>query len=45
MESKVFSLRIAVDLYDQIKAIAKADDRSVNYIIVKAIEKFIADSK
>ncbi len=40
--TKVFSLRIAVELYDKIAKIAKENDRSVNYTIIKMLESAVS---
>ena len=34
------SFRIPVDLLERIKALADADDRSINYVLVKAAQEY-----
>lgn len=37
-KSKVTGLRMPKALYDRIKAVAKKQDRTVNWVIVRALE-------
>jgi predicted transcriptional regulator len=38
---KVTSILIEIDLHDKLKVIAKKQERSVNFLIVKAIEEIV----
>jgi predicted transcriptional regulator len=42
---KITSILIEVELLDKLKAVAKKTDRSVNYLICKAIDEFIKNQK
>jgi len=36
------SAYVLVQMYDKLKAVAVADDRSINYVVVQAVREFIA---
>ena len=38
-------LRLEADLYDELAKIAKAEDRSVNNLVVQLIKKYVKDKK
>jgi predicted transcriptional regulator len=40
MITKVFSIRLGIDLLKKINALAKKEDRSRNYIIVSVLKKY-----
>lgn len=42
-DARVISIRLAKDTYAALKAICKHEDRSVNYIGVKAMEQYIGN--
>ncbi len=42
---KTFSLRIDTETYEQLKVVAAKEDRSINYMTLKAIRELIVKSK
>ena len=42
---KTLSLRLEDHIYEDIKAIAEAEDRSINKAIIQAVKKYIKENK
>ena len=45
VKDKAFGIRLDVETYDALEAIAKRDDRSIGYVVREACREYIAKAK
>ena len=45
MSNKIFSISLKKEQYDKLKEISKEEDRSLGYLIRKAIENYLKEKK